>query len=54
VAGGPSRERLARFMPIVKEMSPIGGRATAFICEHYVCKLPTADPAKVAKLLEPR
>jgi uncharacterized protein YyaL (SSP411 family) len=54
VAGGPSRDRLARFMPIVKEMSPIGGRATAFICEHYVCKLPTSDPAKVAQLLETR
>jgi uncharacterized protein YyaL (SSP411 family) len=49
---GKARERLARFMPIVKEMGPIGGRATAFICEHYVCKLPTSNPEKVALLLE--
>jgi uncharacterized protein YyaL (SSP411 family) len=49
---GASHEKLVRHMPAVKEMKPIGGRATAFICEHYVCKLPTADPVKVAKLLE--
>ncbi|HEY0159925.1 MAG TPA: thioredoxin domain-containing protein [Thermoanaerobaculia bacterium] len=51
-AGGKAQEQLARYMPIVKEMGPIGGKATAFICEHYVCKLPTTSPEKVARLLE--
>ncbi|HYO79212.1 MAG TPA: DUF255 domain-containing protein, partial [Thermoanaerobaculia bacterium] len=50
--GGAAQEKLARFMPIVKDIGPIGGRATAFICEHYVCKLPTTNPEKVAKSLE--
>ncbi|HEX8254459.1 MAG TPA: hypothetical protein VF846_15045, partial [Thermoanaerobaculia bacterium] len=50
--GGAAQERLARFMPIVKNIAPIGGRATAFVCEHYVCKLPTTNPEKVAKSLE--
>ena len=28
------------------------GRATAYICENYVCKLPTSDPQVVARLLD--
>ncbi len=51
-SGGSAQEKLARYMPIVKEMAPVRGRATAFICEHYVCKLPTSNPEKAAKLLE--
>ena len=51
-AGGKAQEELARTMPIVTEMRPVGGKATAFICEHYVCKLPTTNPERVARLLE--
>jgi uncharacterized protein len=51
-AGGKAQEQLARTMPIVTEMRPVGGKATAFICEHYVCKLPTTNPERVARLLE--
>ena len=50
--GGEAQTKLASYMPVVKEMAPMKGRATAFVCEHYACKLPTSDPAKVAKLLE--
>jgi uncharacterized protein YyaL (SSP411 family) len=44
--------KLAEFMPITKEMKPIGGKATAFVCQHYVCKLPTTDPSELKKSLE--
>jgi uncharacterized protein YyaL (SSP411 family) len=50
--GGAAQAKLAAYMPVVKEMAPMKGRATAFVCEHYACKLPTSDPEKVAKLLE--
>jgi len=28
------------------------GRATAYICENYICNLPTTDPQVVARLLD--
>jgi uncharacterized protein YyaL (SSP411 family) len=50
--GGTSQQRLAAYMPIVKEMKPIDKKATAYVCEHYVCKLPTSDPVQLTKSLE--
>jgi uncharacterized protein len=50
--GGAAQAKLAAYMPVVKEMAPMKGRATAFVCEDYACKLPTSDPQKVAQLLE--
>ena len=32
-------------------MKPIGGKATAYLCEHYVCKKPTSDPKEFENLL---
>jgi uncharacterized protein YyaL (SSP411 family) len=50
--GGAMQQRLAAYMPIVAEMKPREGHAVAFVCEHYVCKLPTTDPSELAKSLE--
>jgi uncharacterized protein len=52
VVGGPSQQRLAAYMPVVAGMKPRDGHAVAFVCEHYVCKLPTSDPSELAKSLE--
>ncbi|HXI13447.1 MAG TPA: thioredoxin domain-containing protein [Thermoanaerobaculia bacterium] len=52
VVDGPSREKLSKYLPMLRVMKPIGKRATAYVCEDYVCKMPTADPAKLTKLLE--
>jgi uncharacterized protein YyaL (SSP411 family) len=27
-------------------------RATAYVCENYVCELPTSDPQMMARLLD--
>ena len=32
-------------------MVPAQGKATAYVCENYVCKLPTSDPEVLARLL---
>lgn len=47
-----SRQALARYIPAVAEMTAIGGQATAYVCEDYACKLPTADVAAFAQLLQ--
>ena len=50
--GGAGQRQIAEWLPFVKFMQPSGGRATAYICENYVCKLPSADPRVVARLLD--
>ncbi len=50
--GGPGQKQLAEWLPFVEGISRKQGRATAYICENYICKLPTADPQVVARLLD--
>ena len=45
-------EKLAEWLPFVKGMQRIGGKATAYVCENYSCKFPTTDPEQVVRLLE--
>ncbi len=52
VDGGARQQQLARWLPFLEGMARQNGRATAFICENYTCKLPTADPQEVARLLD--
>jgi uncharacterized protein YyaL (SSP411 family) len=47
-----SRQALARYLPTVADMTAIGGQATAYVCEDYACKLPTADAAAFGQLLQ--
>jgi uncharacterized protein YyaL (SSP411 family) len=35
---------LAQWIPFVAGKRPIGGRATAYVCENGVCAFPTSDP----------
>ncbi len=50
--GAKGQQQLAQWLPFVQFVRPKDGRATAYICENYVCKLPTADPKVVARLLD--
>jgi len=52
LVNGESRQALARYLPAVAGMAAIGGQATAYVCEDYACKLPTADVAAFAQLLQ--
>jgi len=47
-----SRQALARYLPAVADMTALGAQATAYVCEDYACKLPTADAAAFAQLLQ--
>ena len=46
-----ARKTLAAYLPVVETMTRLHGKTTAYVCENYTCKLPTADPAKFAELL---
>ena len=49
--GAEGQKQLARWVPSLATVIRKQGRATAYICENYICNLPTADPQMVARLL---
>jgi uncharacterized protein YyaL (SSP411 family) len=34
---------------LLDERTAVGGRATAYVCEAFTCRLPTSDPSEVAR-----
>ena len=50
--GAQGQKKLAEWLPFIEFIKQKQGRATAYICENYVCKLPTADLKVVARLLD--
>jgi len=49
--GGEGQAFLAGHLEIIRSFEPASGESTAYICENYVCNLPTTDVAVVARLL---
>ncbi len=49
--GGNGQEYLGRSNPAVRAMVPVDGKPTAYVCENYVCRLPTSEPEVLARLL---
>ncbi len=45
------REWLGARSPWLAEMRPVGGHATAFVCERFACQAPVTDPAALRDLL---
>ncbi|MND07181.1 hypothetical protein D3C83_289950 [compost metagenome] len=43
---------LAVTIPLFEDKLAIGGRATAYVCEERVCKLPVFDAEGLVRLLE--
>ena len=39
-------------IPLLADRHAIGGKATAYLCEHFVCQAPTADPTELAHQLD--
>ncbi|MCE9614222.1 MAG: thioredoxin domain-containing protein [Lentisphaerae bacterium] len=49
--GAAGQNALAGYNPFFATLTRTGGRATAYVCQHYACQLPTVDPGKLGELL---
>jgi uncharacterized protein YyaL (SSP411 family) len=38
--------------PLLEQREMVGGKPTAYVCQHYVCQLPVTEPEALAKQLE--
>jgi uncharacterized protein YyaL (SSP411 family) len=47
----PNDGAIETLVPFLKRQPMINGKPTAYVCENYVCKLPTSDPKRLDKLL---
>ncbi len=47
----PGDRALESLVPFLKEQKMVNGKPTAYVCENYVCKLPTNDRQQLAQLL---
>jgi uncharacterized protein YyaL (SSP411 family) len=50
--GGPGQDWLGQKLEFIRTVTPIGGKAAAYVCEDFVCQLPTSDVIKLRRLLE--
>jgi uncharacterized protein YyaL (SSP411 family) len=52
VAPGDAGTGIRELAPFVQSYEMVDGRAAAYVCRDFQCKLPTTDPAKLAEMLE--
>jgi len=50
--GGAAQARLASLVPLIDGKAERDGRATIYVCENYLCRLPTTDPHVAGQLLD--
>jgi uncharacterized protein YyaL (SSP411 family) len=49
--GGEGQQWLGRKLEFLKTVGPIEGKAAAYVCENFVCQLPTTEREKLKELL---
>ncbi len=50
--GGPGQAYFTQKIEFFKDVHPIDDKATAYVCQNFVCQLPTSDLAVVSRLLD--
>ncbi len=51
-ARGPDAASAAELIPLLAQREAIGGKATAYVCHHFICKQPVTEPADLERALE--
>jgi len=49
--GGDGQAFLSKRIEFIENVKPMSGKATAFVCENYVCQLPATEIALVRRLV---
>jgi hypothetical protein len=49
--GGEAQAFLSQHVALLKEVKPLDGKATAYVCENFACQLPTNEVGKVREML---
>ena len=52
VVGAPTGSPGGAGLPFLAERPAVDGRATAYVCRHFVCQLPVTDPVALAGQLD--
>ena len=50
-AAFPGDGEAARIVPLLADRPQVHGKATAYVCRHYICNAPTNDPEEMARQL---
>ncbi|WP_240744228.1 thioredoxin domain-containing protein [Desulfopila sp. IMCC35006] len=50
--GGQNQAYLARKLPFMESVAPLGGKATAYVCSDFTCTMPVTDPITLQRQLE--
>jgi uncharacterized protein YyaL (SSP411 family) len=49
LAGGPGDNETS--VPLMEGRTALDGRAAAYVCEHFACRMPVTEPAELEALL---
>ncbi len=52
VPAGAQGDVIRKLAPFTEHHAPIDGRAAAYVCRDFACKMPTTDPDELTKLLK--
>ena len=52
VVGAAEGDPASAGLPLLAGRGSVGGRPTAYVCQHYVCQLPVTEPEALARQLD--
>jgi hypothetical protein len=49
--GGPGQAWLGERLEFMRTAGPVAGKAAAYLCENFACRLPVTEPGELRKAL---